>query len=72
MHRLLSACCYSAAQFNSLQNMLANSIFYLSLYPGLKIQKIENLILTKDQNEAIDFTDNDIVRFNCRDGNADL
>ena len=29
---------------------------------GLKIQKIENLILTKDQNESIDFTDNDIVR----------
>ena len=31
---------------------------------GLKILKIENLILTKDQNESIDFTDNDIVREN--------
>ena len=27
---------------------------------GLKIQRIENLILTKDSNDAIDFTDNDI------------
>lgn len=30
-------------------------------FVGLKILKIENLILTKDQNESIDFTDNDIV-----------
>lgn len=27
---------------------------------GQKIQRIENLILTKDSNDAIDFTDNDI------------
>lgn len=29
---------------------------------GLRIQKIENLVLTKDQNQALDFTDNDILR----------
>jgi U2 small nuclear ribonucleoprotein A' len=27
---------------------------------GLKIQRIENLILTKDQHDCLDFTDNDI------------
>ncbi|KAI8899438.1 leucine-rich repeat-domain-containing protein [Globomyces pollinis-pini] len=29
---------------------------------GKKIQKIENLTLTKDQNDAIDLTDNDILK----------
>jgi U2 small nuclear ribonucleoprotein A' len=29
---------------------------------GLKIQMIENLILTKDANDTIDFTDNDILK----------
>lgn len=29
---------------------------------GLKIQRIENLVLTKDAHDTIDFTDNDILR----------
>jgi U2 small nuclear ribonucleoprotein A' len=28
----------------------------------LRLQRIENLILTKDQNQTIDFTDNDILK----------